>query len=258
MLKGGNRTTLSGSCGTTSAAPSVNSTSVPAALDPQRCHGAPPARPARGGRGGGHGRVAERVSSVMGIARVCRAVRVPKDPAAAIDAAVALAAGRSGSFAVRARRRDKRFPLTSAALAREIGSARPAGLRLPGQPLPSRPDHRRRGGPAGSVRPHQRRPGPGRAAGRDERPRAGAHVRRDRLPGRRVPDDAPRAALRLPALLRDAADRPRIGVQGVRADATSWTASRTIRGCTWSRSARPSGGWRPRVRTGSRSWRSAG
>jgi thiamine biosynthesis protein ThiI len=67
-------------------------------------------------------RVAERVSSVMGIARVCRAVRVPKDPAAVIDAAVALAAGRTGSFAVRARRRDKRFPVTSAGLAREIGA----------------------------------------------------------------------------------------------------------------------------------------
>ena len=65
---------------------------------------------------------AERVSSVMGIARVCRGMRVPKDPAAAIDAAVALAAGRPGSFAVRARRRDKRFPVTSAGLAREIGS----------------------------------------------------------------------------------------------------------------------------------------
>ncbi|MGI8445859.1 MAG: tRNA uracil 4-sulfurtransferase ThiI, partial [Streptosporangiaceae bacterium] len=67
-------------------------------------------------------RVAGRVSSVMGIARVCRAARVAKDPEAAIGAAVALAAGRSGSFAVRARRRDKRFPLTSAQLAREIGS----------------------------------------------------------------------------------------------------------------------------------------
>jgi thiamine biosynthesis protein ThiI len=67
-------------------------------------------------------RVAERVSSVMGIARVCRAVRVAKDPEAAIDAAVALAAGRTGSFAVRARRRDKRFPLTSASLNREIGA----------------------------------------------------------------------------------------------------------------------------------------
>jgi thiamine biosynthesis protein ThiI len=66
-------------------------------------------------------RVAERVSSVMGIARVCRASRVAKDPEAAIRAAVALAAGRTGSFAVRARRRDKRFPLTSAELAREIG-----------------------------------------------------------------------------------------------------------------------------------------
>jgi thiamine biosynthesis protein ThiI len=33
-----------------------------------------------------------------------------------------MAAGRTGSFAVRARRRDKRFPLTSAGLAREIGA----------------------------------------------------------------------------------------------------------------------------------------
>ena len=67
-------------------------------------------------------RVAGRISSVMGIARVCRAARVAKDPEAAIGTAVALAAGRSGSFAVRARRRDKRFPLTSAQLAREIGT----------------------------------------------------------------------------------------------------------------------------------------
>ena len=67
-------------------------------------------------------RVAERVSSVMGIARVCRAARVAKDPVAAIDTAVAMAAGRTGSFAVRARRRDKRFPLTSADLNREIGA----------------------------------------------------------------------------------------------------------------------------------------
>jgi thiamine biosynthesis protein ThiI len=67
-------------------------------------------------------RVAGRVSSVMGIARVCRAARVAKDPEVAIGTAVALAAGRSGSFAVRARRRDKRFPLTSAQLAREIGT----------------------------------------------------------------------------------------------------------------------------------------
>ncbi len=67
-------------------------------------------------------RVAGRVGSVMGIARVCRAARVAKDPETAIAAAVAMAAGRTGSFAVRARRRDKRFPLTSAQLAREIGA----------------------------------------------------------------------------------------------------------------------------------------
>jgi thiamine biosynthesis protein ThiI len=67
-------------------------------------------------------KVAERVRSVMGIARVCRAVRVAKDPEAAIATAVAMAAGRTGSFAVRARRRDKRFPVTSAELAERIGT----------------------------------------------------------------------------------------------------------------------------------------
>jgi tRNA uracil 4-sulfurtransferase len=62
--------------------------------------------------------LAERMSTVMGIARVCRAVRVAKDPEAAIAAAVDLTAGRAGSFAVR----DKRFPVTSAELARLIGT----------------------------------------------------------------------------------------------------------------------------------------
>ncbi|MGH3395682.1 MAG: tRNA uracil 4-sulfurtransferase ThiI [Streptosporangiaceae bacterium] len=66
--------------------------------------------------------VAERMRMVMGLARVCRAVRVAKDPDAAVAAAVELTAGRTGSFAVRARRRDKRFPVTSAQLAVEIGA----------------------------------------------------------------------------------------------------------------------------------------
>jgi len=66
--------------------------------------------------------VAERMRMVMGLARVCRAVRVTKDPEAAVAAAVELTAGRTGSFAVRARRRDKRFPVTSAQLAVEIGA----------------------------------------------------------------------------------------------------------------------------------------
>ncbi len=81
--------------------------------------------------------VAERMRYVMGVARVCRAVRVAKDPAAAIEAATRLAAGCEGSFAVRARRRDKRFPLTSAELAVRIGSriqqeyGYPVNLRSP-------------------------------------------------------------------------------------------------------------------------------
>jgi tRNA uracil 4-sulfurtransferase len=67
-------------------------------------------------------KIAERARDIMGVARVCRAVRVHKEPEAAIEAAVALMAGRTGSFAVRARRRDKRFPLTSAELAIQIGA----------------------------------------------------------------------------------------------------------------------------------------
>lgn len=67
-------------------------------------------------------KMAERARDVMGIARVCRAVRVAKDPQVAIETAVALMAGKTGSFAVRARRRDKRFPLTSSQLAIQIGS----------------------------------------------------------------------------------------------------------------------------------------
>jgi tRNA uracil 4-sulfurtransferase len=67
-------------------------------------------------------KIAERARDVMGIARVCRAVRVAKEPEAAIGTAVALLAGKTGSFAVRARRRDKRFPLSSAELATQIGT----------------------------------------------------------------------------------------------------------------------------------------
>ncbi|MGE5285986.1 MAG: tRNA uracil 4-sulfurtransferase ThiI [Micromonosporaceae bacterium] len=66
--------------------------------------------------------IAERVCSVMGIVRVHEALRVRKDPDAAADAAVALTAGASGTFGVRARRRDKRFPMRSTELAAHIGT----------------------------------------------------------------------------------------------------------------------------------------
>jgi thiamine biosynthesis protein ThiI len=81
--------------------------------------------------------IAERMLTVMGVVRVCRAERVTKEPEAAIAAAVGLAGGRPGSFAVRAKRRDKRFALTSAELAIIIGSAiqrrygNPVDLRNP-------------------------------------------------------------------------------------------------------------------------------
>src|ERR1700758_5435458 len=67
-------------------------------------------------------RVAERVADVPGIVRVCRALRVDKTPEAAIAASVALTDAASGSFAVRSRRRDKRFPITSEQLNALIGA----------------------------------------------------------------------------------------------------------------------------------------
>ena len=93
------------------------------------------------------------------------------------------------------------------------GERRP---RAEGQPqAPGHGDLRRGRRPRG-VRVHRRPAGTGRAAGRDERPGGRADVRRDRLPGRRVPDDAPRPALCFPAFLGHAADRPGIHLQGLR------------------------------------------
>ncbi|HEY2507518.1 MAG TPA: tRNA uracil 4-sulfurtransferase ThiI [Streptosporangiaceae bacterium] len=66
--------------------------------------------------------IAERVQDIPGIVRVCRSLRVSKEPEAAADAAVELLAGATGSFAIRARRRDKRFPMRSSELAAYIGS----------------------------------------------------------------------------------------------------------------------------------------
>ncbi len=81
--------------------------------------------------------IAERMLNVMGVVRVCRAVRVAKVAQAAIDTAADLAGGRPGTFAVRAKRRDKRFPVTSAELAIAIGGriqrqyGNPVNLRHP-------------------------------------------------------------------------------------------------------------------------------
>jgi thiamine biosynthesis protein ThiI len=76
-------------------------------------------------------KVAERAADVPGIVRVCRALRVPKTPEAAVQAAIALTAGTTGPFAVRPRRRDKRFPLTSGELAVLVGREIQAAHGLP-------------------------------------------------------------------------------------------------------------------------------
>ncbi|MFO7252925.1 MAG: tRNA uracil 4-sulfurtransferase ThiI [Actinomycetes bacterium] len=72
--------------------------------------------------------VARRVTDVMGLVWVHRAWRVPKEPDAVTKAAVELLSDREevrrgASFAVRSRRRDKRFPLRSGEIDRLVGAA---------------------------------------------------------------------------------------------------------------------------------------
>src|SRR5215208_5708744 len=66
----------------------------------------------------------ERSLRLPGVSVVQPAVRCERDPTAAADAAVELLAERQGqTFAVRATRRDKRYPLRSIELARLLGDA---------------------------------------------------------------------------------------------------------------------------------------
>ncbi|MEO3813891.1 tRNA uracil 4-sulfurtransferase ThiI [Sphaerisporangium sp. B11E5] len=72
------------------------------------------------------GAVARRLTDVIGLVWVHRAWRVAKDPDAVTAAALELVAGRPeverrATFAVRSRRRDKRFPLRSNELDRMVG-----------------------------------------------------------------------------------------------------------------------------------------
>jgi len=76
-------------------------------------------------------KVASRAADVPGIVRVCRAWRVAKTVEATVEAAIALTSSTTGAFAVRPRRRDKRFPVTSAELAVIIGREVQAAHGLP-------------------------------------------------------------------------------------------------------------------------------
>jgi tRNA uracil 4-sulfurtransferase len=81
----------------------------------------------------------ERCQALPGVSVVQPGLRCERDPSAAADAAVELLRGRPGeTFAVRARRRDKRYPLRSMELSRVIGDA--VRLRLGLQVDLSEPD----------------------------------------------------------------------------------------------------------------------
>jgi thiamine biosynthesis protein ThiI len=66
----------------------------------------------------------ERCLALPGVSVVQPGLRCERDPSAAADAAVSLLRGRPGrTFAVRPRRRDKRYPLRSMELSRVLGDA---------------------------------------------------------------------------------------------------------------------------------------
>ncbi|GAA2100022.1 tRNA uracil 4-sulfurtransferase ThiI [Actinomadura alba] len=80
--------------------------------------------------------VARRIADVMGIVWVQRAWRVEKDVEHTVRAAIDLvgrhpALARKGTFAVRPRRRDKRFPMTSSEIAVRVGAAVQERFGLP-------------------------------------------------------------------------------------------------------------------------------
>lgn len=66
--------------------------------------------------------LAERMAGVMGVVWVHLVRRVPKEIDQLRDVAVRSMEGRSGTFAVRARRRDKRFPMSSSEIAGYLGA----------------------------------------------------------------------------------------------------------------------------------------
>ena len=137
--------------------------------------------------------VASRLERVFGFAVASVCLRCERDVERIADVAmIAFARAQPETFAVRVRRRDKSFPLTSQQLEREIGAALqartalPVNLSRPGAGA-ARRARRRRG-----VRARARDRGRGRAAGRHQRSRRHAPVGRHRLARRRAAGDEAR------------------------------------------------------------------
>ena len=159
----------------------------------------------------------ERCLALPGVSVVQPGLRCERDPSAAADAAVELLRGRPGrTFAVRTRRRDKRYPLRSMELSRVIGDAVRVRLGLgvdlsePDLELHIEVDHKEM-----LVSCERLRGAGGLPVGSSGR--ALVLLGRARLAGGGLPDDEAGPALRLPALLRPSLHRPRVDLQGLRA-----------------------------------------
>ena len=152
-------------------------------------------------------------SSASPTASVCLACE--RDSEAIADAAlVAFERLRPASFAVRVRRRDKSFPLTSQQLEREIGAAVQRRTALPVNLSRPGPGAARRAGPAPRLRARSRACRRRRPSGRQQRPRRQPALRRHRLAGGGAAGDEARAGDRVRPLQRRALPGPGRGQQG--------------------------------------------
>ena len=129
---------------------------------------------------------ASRLERVFGFVTGSVCLRCERDPERIAEVGmVAFARAQPRTFAVRVRRRDKSFPLTSQEIERQVGAAIQERTALPvdlSQPGPGAACRARR---ARRLRARARAAGRGRAAGRHQRPCGRAAVGRHRL-SRRV------------------------------------------------------------------------
>ena len=183
----------------------------------------------------------DRLSDVFGIANFARAGRAPLDVDAIARAILAdLGTGHPATFRVSARRADKRFPLTSPQIEREVGGrikeARGWRVDLDEPALTIHVEALTNEAFYFFGKRSRRR----RAARRVQRTRRVPAVGRHRLAGRGLANDAPR----LPRAVRALSQLPdpvaRVAGESPRARATADAFPVRARGCSWSRSARSS------------------
>ena len=178
---------------------------------------------------------------VFGVANFARAGRAPLD----VDAIAAAILGDLGpedpaSFRVSARRADKRFPLTSPQIEREVGGRIKEARGWHVDLGEAGADDPRRGADERGVLLLRQGARRRRAADGRQRARRVPALGRHRLAGGGVADDAARLPRRVRALPQLSDPVARVAGEGARAGAAADARSSSARGCSSCRSARSS------------------